>query len=73
MADEIDQAQAINEQFLTGVLADHALRQPNGESSTHCEDCHQPIPEGRRKAARGCSRCVTCQEAFEIHSHWRAL
>jgi phage/conjugal plasmid C-4 type zinc finger TraR family protein len=30
-----------------------------------CEDCEEPIPEGRRKAAPGCTRCIRCQEHFE--------
>lgn len=36
-------------------------RMPSGESLTHCEDCEEPIPEGRRKAVPGVRRCVACQ------------
>ena len=33
-----------------------------GESLTNCEDCEEPIPEGRRQAVPGVRRCVACQE-----------
>lgn len=36
-----------------------------GESNTHCEDCGEPIPEGRRLAVPGVRRCVACQSAQE--------
>ncbi len=36
-------------------------RLPVGESLTHCEECDEPIPEGRRKAVPGVRRCVACQ------------
>lgn len=26
-----------------------------------CEDCGEPIPEARRAAIPGCTRCVACQ------------
>ncbi len=32
-----------------------------GESLTHCEDCGEEIPAGRRKALPGVRRCVACQ------------
>ena len=31
-----------------------------GEGLSHCEDCDEPIPEGRRKAVPGVRRCVVC-------------
>jgi len=73
MSDVIDQALICTEQFLEAILAEHRKRKSTGRSRTHCEDCQQPIPDDRRKAAKGCTRCVTCQEAVEIHAHWRAL
>ena len=33
-----------------------------GESLANCEDCEEPIPEGRRRAVPGVRRCVACQE-----------
>ena len=31
-----------------------------------CEDCGEEIPEGRRKALPGCTRCVPCQQGLEV-------
>ena len=70
MGDEIDKAQAINEQFLDGVLADHQHRMPKGESRRDCIDCEEPIPEARRQAAQGCQRCIACQT---LHENWRPM
>jgi phage/conjugal plasmid C-4 type zinc finger TraR family protein len=36
-------------------------RLPKGESATHCDECGEPIPEGRRKAVPGVRTCVACQ------------
>ncbi|PIE57141.1 MAG: molecular chaperone DnaK [Desulfobulbus propionicus] len=35
------------------------------ESSEICEECREPIPENRRKAVPGCTRCLSCQAEFE--------
>jgi phage/conjugal plasmid C-4 type zinc finger TraR family protein len=40
-------------------------RLPDGESSTHCEDCGDPIPDARRKAMPGVRYCVRCQSDLE--------
>ena len=37
----------------------------SGESSTHCENCGEPIPEARRQAVPGCRYCVKCQTEME--------
>lgn len=36
-------------------------RLPSGESRTHCLECDEPIPEGRRQAIAGVRFCVPCQ------------
>lgn len=36
-----------------------------GESLNQCRECEADIPEARRKAVPGCSRCITCQTDFE--------
>lgn len=71
--DEIDQAQAINEERLADALADHFRRVSSGTApgSYHCHECGDPIPEARRKAAPGCVRCIDCQTLYEIHVHGR--
>ncbi len=38
-------------------------RMPSGEAATHCDDCGEAIPEGRRRAVPGVRSCVTCQSA----------
>ena len=38
---------------------------PRGEAATECEDCGDEIPESRRQAAPGCTRCISCQQRFE--------
>lgn len=40
-------------------------RLSNGESSIHCEECGNVIPEGRRKAIPGVRLCVGCQSELE--------
>lgn len=43
---------------------------PHGESLTHCEECDEPIPEGRRKAVPGVRLCIVCQsEADARQAH----
>ena len=37
-------------------------RLPQGPGASHCEACHQPIPEARRAASPGVRLCVPCQE-----------
>ena len=37
-------------------------RLPEGESLTHCEECGEAIPEGRRQAIPGVRLCIGCQE-----------
>jgi len=34
---------------------------PRGESLTHCAECDQPIPQGRREAVPGVRLCINCQ------------
>ena len=40
-------------------------RLTDGESSTHCEECDEVIPEARRKAIPGVKLCVSCQADLE--------
>jgi phage/conjugal plasmid C-4 type zinc finger TraR family protein len=40
-------------------------RLPDGESSTHCAECREAIPEARRKAMPGVRYCVKCQAELE--------
>jgi phage/conjugal plasmid C-4 type zinc finger TraR family protein len=38
---------------------------PVGESQTHCTECSEPIPEGRRRAVPGVRTCIECQSAHD--------
>lgn len=72
--DEIDQAQGHNEDFQSFCLKQQqASREPRNYTGSECVDCQKEIPEARRKASPGCCRCITCQEEFEIHAHWRPV
>lgn len=83
MADEIDRAQANDEFFLGLALKNRVLgardlgcnqTPASNPHPLHCEDCGEKIPEARRQAQPGCTRCLACQTEFEhIHTHWRAL
>lgn len=71
MADDIDLAQEINERHLEAALAKHSGTRPTSESLNDCEDCGTPIPERRRVAQPGCTRCIPCQTTFELLANWR--
>ncbi|MCC7122486.1 MAG: DksA/TraR family C4-type zinc finger protein [Gammaproteobacteria bacterium] len=47
------------------------LAQTQGESLTHCEDCEEEIPAGRRQAVPGVRRCVRCQESADADERFR--
>jgi phage/conjugal plasmid C-4 type zinc finger TraR family protein len=38
-------------------------RMPAGESETHCIECGDEIPEGRRQAVPVVKTCIQCQSA----------
>jgi phage/conjugal plasmid C-4 type zinc finger TraR family protein len=42
------------------ILAARA-RMPAGEGETHCVECGEEIPDGRRRALPGVATCVACQ------------
>jgi phage/conjugal plasmid C-4 type zinc finger TraR family protein len=55
---------AVQEQIDATVASEVARarsRFTGGESLTHCEECEEPIPEGRRLAVPGVRLCVQCQ------------
>ena len=46
-------------------------RMPHGPSATHCDECGEPIPAGRRAALPGVRTCVACQSGRDrtvVHS-----
>jgi phage/conjugal plasmid C-4 type zinc finger TraR family protein len=66
--DEGDRGNISADRFQKEALARQLNRSAQGESLTECEDCGEPIPEGRRKAVPGCVRCVICETKFERKS-----
>ena len=38
---------------------------PQGDALTHCEECEQEIPEGRRQAVPGVRLCIQCQQMLD--------
>lgn len=66
MTDIADKASESEDLFLAEAL--YKAGRPSeyqGESNYECDDCGDPIPEARRQAVPGCTRCVYCQEYFE--------
>lgn len=74
MPDDMDIAQAINEEHQSDAIAEHfrrGIRNAARISADTCAECGEEIPEARRKAVPGCNRCVSCQSTFELLKHWR--
>ncbi|MDN0081608.1 TraR/DksA family transcriptional regulator [Crenobacter sp. SG2305] len=65
MTDLYDRAQALEQRQRDEALARHAAGRSVCASLHHCQDCGDDIPEARRRAAPGCTRCITCQTAAE--------
>ncbi len=38
---------------------------PSGESAEYCDECGEPIPEGRRQALPGVRLCIVCQQKLD--------
>lgn len=64
MADSIDMAQARADELLARNIAS-VVNRPLSVAASFCEDCDAPIPEKRRRAIHGVTRCVECQEMKE--------
>lgn len=64
--DEIDRAQAREEQQRADALAEQARRsQMDGLDHEFCLECDDPIPPARRRALPGVELCVECAERAE--------
>jgi len=44
------------------------VNRPVSVAASFCEDCDAPIPEQRRRAVRGVTRCVSCQDMAERYA-----
>jgi len=67
MADSMDIVQQRTDEMLARNIANIVNRAP-AVSASFCEDCDAPIPEKRRRAYLGVTRCVFCQEIEEQRS-----
>jgi len=67
MADSIDMAQQRADELLARNIAS-VVNRPVGVAASFCEDCDAPIPEQRRRAVRGVTRCVSCQDMTELRA-----
>ena len=65
--DDIERGQVLDGMYREQALAAHAARQKSegGMEVFYCEDCEDPIPEARRRASKGCTRCVDCQQEVD--------
>jgi len=72
MADSMDLVQQRTDEMLARNIA-QVIYRPVTVSASFCEDCDAPIPEARRRAVQGVTRCVTCQEMDELQSRYRQV
>lgn len=63
--DSIDLAQERDEQLRAAALANIPRLPGTTPALWYCEDCLVAIPEARRQAVPGCTRCVDCQSMAE--------
>ena len=66
MMDECEMALLDEASYLAVMLKDISRKvDPTQKAASECTDCESPIPERRRLAMPGCSRCITCQTEVE--------
>nr|WP_284152214.1 TraR/DksA family transcriptional regulator [Desulfofustis limnaeus] len=64
--DLFDRAQEAEERDRKRALSAALCKgQRIGPSALVCNECGEPIPEDRRIASPGCTRCVSCERAHE--------
>lgn len=65
MADFADLAAAREAEMRADALAARRSAPVPTATAIECEECGDPIPEARRKAQPGCTRCTECQEHYD--------
>ena len=63
--DVIDRANDMSDWLLAKQLAAQTGHAATWPSQYHCQECAEPIPEGRRVALPGVTLCVDCQTLME--------
>lgn len=64
MTDQFDRAQELEQTIRDIALKKHCTFK--AVSRLYCEDCDTPIPEKRRQLIQGVTRCVYCQQKYEM-------
>lgn len=67
MTDECEFAQNVSGLYIAYAISKQLKKSPSGVSRVECIDCGEPIPEERRTAYPGCTRCIDCQEEYEAN------
>lgn len=72
MTDDVDRAQALEEEMRTWALGELERRRvPTvATSAEQCKSCGETIPEARRQALPGVQTCVECQRDIEAQGRW---
>ena len=67
MADFADRASHASEGYIADALKKRERERMSApaESAHDCEDCGDEIPEARRQAVPGCTRCIECQAFYD--------
>lgn len=65
MATDADRAQDLELAEYERNQAKAIMDPPAAPSKTACVDCGDEIPQARRLASLGCTRCVDCQTEME--------
>jgi len=63
--DQFDTAQKLDALYLGHALRAAMPASAEGQEQAVCIDCGEEIPEKRRRAVPGCTRCLDCQQLYE--------
>lgn len=68
--DQFDRAQELDARYRRQALDEWSRSRGDGGelAASKCVECGKTIPQARRLAAPGCTRCITCQQEWERNS-----
>ncbi|WP_333896264.1 TraR/DksA C4-type zinc finger protein [Brevundimonas aurantiaca] len=71
-ADQAEAVEAMHRRFALEAAQQRAAQVLRGEAEARaCDDCGDPIPADRQKAAPGARRCILCEAARERRERFR--